>query len=177
MLKGDKLASAGGNCLHQLDGIFNYLKLDSDYLVSEPHIEIYDRVIRKFDADFLFGFPSSIYLLASLYVRTGKEPPKFLASENTYPDQLEFIKSVFSAKNIFYHYGHSEYATLAFKYQENDQLGFVPFYGVAELLDERGNQITEAGKLGEITVTGFSHAQPFIRYRTNDYAVSSDCSY
>lgn len=178
MLKGDKLANANGRCLHKVDGIFNYLKLDSDYLVSEGHIDTYDQAIRKFGANFLFGFPSSIYLLASLYVRTGRKPPVFdtifLASENTYPDQIDFIKNVFSAKDVFYHYGHSEYATLAFKYRENDQLGFVPFYGIAELLDEKGKVITESGKLGEVTVTGFSHAQPFIRYKTNDYAVSSD---
>lgn len=178
MLKGDKLASKNGRCLHRVDGIFNYLKLDSDYLVSESHIDIYDEAIRKFGANFLFGFPSSIYLLACLYIRTGRVAPKFetifLASENTYPDQLAFIKNVFSATDVFYHYGHSEYATLAFKYKDNDNLGFVPFYGIAELLDEAGNIITEPNVMGEITVTGFSHAQPFIRYRTNDYAVSSD---
>ncbi|MEY8215991.1 MAG: hypothetical protein RPR97_16080, partial [Colwellia sp.] len=114
LLKGDKLASEGGHCLHEKDGIFNYLKLDSDYLVSEKHINIYDAAIRKYGAKFLFGFPSSVYLLASLYERTNRKAPQFdvifLASENTYPDQINFIKEVFGAKDVFYHYGHSEYA-------------------------------------------------------------------
>lgn len=177
-LKGDKIAQIGKGKVHQFDAFYNYLRLDSDYLNKIEYLNFYDRQIRKFGARFLFGFPSSIYQLALLYSFTGKPAPRFdaifMASENTYDDQNAFISEVFGAKDLFFHYGHSEYAILAYKYHCNDRLGFVPLYGYAEVTDANGNPLAAAGKTGELVATSFANGFPIIRYKTSDYATTSN---
>lgn len=175
-VKGENIKEQTGK-LSIRDGVFNYLKIDSNYLNELDNLAEYDRAIKKFNPRKAFGYPSAIYQLALMYSRSYLEPPSFdlvmLASENTYPDQIDFIKKVFSCPSVFFHYGHSEYAVLATKYHDNDHLGFNPFYGSAEIIKPDGNPAKE-GELGEIVATSYSRSMPFIRYRTNDFAISSD---
>ncbi|WP_139215164.1 phenylacetate--CoA ligase family protein [Oceanisphaera psychrotolerans] len=174
-VKGENIKGSSGR-LAVRDGIYNYLKLDSNYLNESSNLPDYDRAIKKFKPRKVFGYPSAIYQLALLYSRSCVKPPEFdlimLASENTYPDQIAFIKSIFSCDSVFFHYGHSEYAVLATKYHDNDCLGFNPFYGHAEIIKPDG-QLAEAGESGEIIATSYSKSMPLIRYRTNDFAVVS----
>ncbi len=177
LLKGDNIFDEDGD-VGRYDPGFNYLRLDSNYLNKAEFLARYDERIRKFGAKFLLGYPSSIYQLALLYLANGVEAPKFnfimFASENTYQQQLKIIQQVFRCDKLFYHYGHSEYAAIAFKFNDYDGLGFVPYYGFTELIGDDPSRELKPGDTGEIVVTGFSFAQPFIRYRTNDYAVLSD---
>lgn len=154
----------------------NYLLCDSRF-ISERHAFLsIDRDIKSYGARIMQAYPSSAYLLAKSYVSHGIIAPHFdyvfLGSENTYENQIATIQEVFSAKNILFHYGHSECAAIAIKYANNMNLGFCPFYGLAEFLDDRGAEIN-IGELGEIVATGFNHSTPFIRYRTGDYAIKS----
>lgn len=177
-LKGDKIADVKNLRFERFDSIYNYMRYDSDYLNQLKYFPYYDKTIKEFKAEVLFGFPSSVYQLAKMYCLSGITPPKFrlilLASENTYDDQLTFIRNVFSAESIFYHYGHSEYVVLAFKYRKNSELGFVPQYGYCELINEKGYPISKAGEFGEIVGTSYSYGMPFIRYRTEDFALGSN---
>jgi phenylacetate-CoA ligase len=177
LLKGDNYFDKHGDVGHYDPG-FNYLRLDSNYLNRPEFLARYDDRIRKFQSDFLLGYPSSIYQLALSYLAAGVEAPRFklimFASENTYGQQMQIIRRVFRCDNLFYHYGHSEYAAMAFKYRDYDGLGFVPYYGFTELIGEDPTRELQPGETGEIVATGFSYAQPFIRYRTNDFAVLSD---
>lgn len=174
-IKGENIKGATGS-LTSRDGIYNYLKLDSNYLNDSKNLTEYDRAIKSFSPKKAFGYPSAIYQLALLYSRSSLRPPAFelimLASENTYPDQIEFIKRIFSCQKVFIHYGHSEYAALAVKYHNNDQLGFIPFYGFTEIIDKGAD--AAPGKTGEIVVTSYSRSMPLIRYKTNDFAVASN---
>jgi len=178
LLKGDKVAQPQRGIYWRFDPVYNYLRCDSDYASDPSVLPAYDRAMREFDAAALFGYPSSLYQLALNYRRCGLEAPRFplllLASENTYPEQIEVLREVFRCDQVFYHYGHSEYAGLAWKHRDRDSLGFVPFYGYAELLDEDGTPVTRPGDRGEIVVTGYGDSMPFIRYRTSDYATLSD---
>lgn len=176
LMKGENVFDQFGT-VARFDPFLNYLKLDSAHLSERKRFPEYHAAIEKFGSQRLLGYPSAIYQLALLYQKSNITPPNFehimFASENTYADQTRFITEVFGAKSVFFHYGHSEYAALAYKYTGSDHLGFSPFYGHTEILDE-GGVPAQAGAKGEIVATGYSHAQPFIRYRTNDFAVVSD---
>jgi phenylacetate-CoA ligase len=176
-IKGDKVADHDKRRYWKYDPLYNYLRFDSDYLNQQDLIVHYDKKIRRFGARVLFGFPSSIYQLALMYHRSPLDAPTFdlilLASENTYDDQNEFLKKVFSCKKVFFHYGHSEYAALAWKETGTSRMGFVPTYGYTELLNPDGSNALPGG-VGEITATGYNLSMPFIRYRTNDFAVRSN---
>ncbi len=175
-VKGENIKESTGR-LAIRDGIYNYLKLDSNYLNELANLAEYDRAIKKFNPKKAFGYPSAIYQLALLYSKSYLKPPEFdlimLASENTYPDQLDFIREVFSCQHVFFHYGHSEYAVLATKYHANNHLGFNPFYGAAEIIKTDG-QPAKSDENGEIVATSYSRSMPLIRYRTNDFAIASD---
>jgi len=154
------------------------LTFDSDYLNKLDYLQVYLDDITNFNSDVLFGYPSSIYQLAKSIELSGKQAPKFrlilLASENTYDDQNRFIKNIFGAEDLFYHYGHSEQVLSAYKSHQSDRLSFVPTYGHVELID---NSINILGKddfsVGELVGTNYSMGFPLIRFRTNDFAVNS----
>lgn len=173
-LKGDKLANASKTRFHRFDNVLNYLRFDSGYLSKSEYLKYFDEPIRKFDAKVIFGYPSSLFQFAKCYARARIAPPQFdlilMASENVYDDQLEFIKDVFRAKDIFFHYGQAEKVLLAFKHFNNNYLGFVPQYGYFELLNAEKRSVEQEDEIGEIIGTGYSKCMPFIRYRTYDYA-------
>lgn len=160
----------------RIDYSSNYLLCDSRFITEEQAFYAIDKDIRRFGAGILQAYPSSAYLLAKSYVSHGIIAPHFdyifLGSENTYESHISVIKEVFTAKNVIYHYGHSECASIAIKYAESSRLGFCPFYGLTEFLDDKNSEISE-NNMGEIVATGFNHSTPFIRYRTGDYAVKS----
>ncbi len=153
----------------------NYLLCDSRYLSNKDALLQIDNKIRKFGARIMQAYPSSAYSLARGYCALGIQAPHFdyvfLGSENTYDEQIEFIREVFSSKDVLYHYGHSECAAIAIKYQGRKELGFCPYYGYTELVSVDQSQDTS---LNEIVATGFNRATPFIRYRTGDYAKLSN---
>ena len=177
-LKGAKVARPNRNIFWQYDLVLKYLKMDSDHLNDEESIQYYFKKIKDFNSNYLFGFPSSIYLLAkkkkSLDVEDFPEIKLImLASENTYNWQLDYIKRAFHCNNICYHYGHSEQATLAVRCLNKNILHFLPQYGYTELINKHNDQ-AEAGELGEIVATSYSKCFPLIRYRTKDYGVLSN---
>lgn len=176
VIRGNKIAQLDKLVFHTYDRIANYKIFDSDYLNTD-YLPYYDKEIRRFGADVLFGYPSSIFSLARAYELTGIQPPRFsivvMSSESVYEDQLAFIRKMFSADIVTFNYGHSERVLLGSKYMENNRTGFFPQYGYFELLDPQGNSVPSPCTVGEITGTGFSKSMPLIRYRTDDYALSS----
>lgn len=181
IVKGDKIAHRNSEnklILAKENKILKTLILDSDYLNKLDYIDNYLCEIKNFNADVLFGYPSSIYQLAKLFKASNKRTPSFklvlLASENTYVSQNKFIKKVFDAKDLFYHYGHSEQVLAAYKNQHSDDLAFIPSYGHVELIKDNKNIIgNDDTSIGELVGTNYSIGFPLIRYRTNDYARNS----
>lgn len=172
ILRGHQVADLGRGSFTQKDNTQHYLLCDSRYLSDANAVKsiIYD--IKRFGARVLQAYPSSAYFFAKALIALGIEAPHFdyvfLGSENTYDDQIEIIKQVFSAKDVFYHYGHSECAAIAIKYPNRKEMGFCPVYGVTEFSNAEGSSSHE------IIATGWNLSTPFIRYKTGDYAILSD---
>lgn len=180
ILRGHKVADISKNRFYEYDKYRNYKILDSSFITKSEYLHYYDKEIRDFSARVIQAYPSSLFNLAKTYEAVGMTPPKieliFLGSENTYPGQLDYLKKMFRAKRVMYHYGHSECVVVALKYPDSNHLGFFPQYGRMELINEKGSLIKGKGILGEIIGTSFNKSMPFIRYRTGDYAHYSDCN-
>lgn len=170
IIRGHQVADLNKKKFYQFENIRNTVLFDSDFLSDSRYFEIYDKQIKKFKGQVLSGYPSSIFTLAKNYEVNNIKPPQFdliiLASENTYENQSSYIKKCFNAKEVIYQYGHSEKALLAFKYKNNEKLGFSPTYGYMEMSPSNENY-------GEIVGTSFSKSMPLIRYKTGDIAQES----
>lgn len=171
-LKGRTVGNPEKKIFWQYEAIQNYLEMDSNYLTLE-NIDYYVDAILQFDAEFMIGYASSVYLLAKHMQEKGITAPRFkcvyLASENVYDWQRDFLKSYFDCR-IFSHYGHSEMLLLGMEGEHSHELEFFPQYGLLELLDDEGNVVApEAGQVGELVGTSFhNELMPLIRYRTQD---------
>jgi phenylacetate-CoA ligase len=93
-------------------------------------------------------------------------------SEPVFPHQRELFQAVLGDVPLACFYGLSE--KVLFAAEMPGRVGsyeFNPLYGMAELLDEAGEPVTEPGKEGRLVGTGFlSTGMPFIRYDTGDSA-------
>lgn len=172
------LRGGGKNPQHyEYNQIYNYKLFDSDYVSDEIILKQYDVQIRDFNAKYMQAYPSSVFSLAKNYKIHGIDAPEFdvifLGSENVIQSQLDTIKDVFNPKIILYHYGHSEEVLLGIKNADNDGYGFLPQYGYCEVLNDNGRSV-KASESGELTGTSWSKCMPFIRYRTNDFAIKGN---
>jgi phenylacetate-CoA ligase len=149
----------------------------SSYHLTEKSAELYAKLINKFRVKYLHVYPSAITLFAK-YLDGLKMSFPYLkgilcASEMIYDWQRKSISEVFNC-SVFSHYGLSERAVLGGECEYTSKIHIFPEYGYTELIDEKGNQITEAKIPGEIVATGFTnYATPFIRYRTGDIGILS----
>ena len=180
VIKGDKIARTknGIFSLSKYNPVMKTLTFDSDYLNKIDYIGYYLEDINNLKSEVLFGYPSSIYQLAKTIKASGRKAPKFrlilLASENTYTEQNNFMKEVFGSEDIFFHYGHSEQVLAAYKIFNSNELAFIPLYGHVELINDNKNILgRDDTSVGELVGTNYSMGFPFIRFKTNDYAVNS----
>jgi phenylacetate-CoA ligase len=150
------------------------LLLSSYYLIEDS----YDRYVRKllqYKPSHLRAYPSVATILSDLVLTkgdVGKIPLKtiFLGSENVYDWQKRKLQSAFPEARIFAWYGHAEQVILTAMCEYSDQYHVWPFYGLTELCDEEGVEVS-VGEAGELVGTSFwNFVTPFIRYRTQDLA-------
>lgn len=171
-LKGRTVGNPEKKIFWQYEAIQNYLEMDSNYLTLE-NIPYYVEAILKFTPEFMIGYASSVYLLAKYMNESGITPPKlrcvYLASENVYEWQREYLKNYFKCQ-IFSHYGHSEMLLLGMECEHSHNLHFFPQYGFLEVLAENGTAIApQRGAVGELVGTSFhNELMPLIRYKTQD---------
>ena len=159
--------------------IKHQLILSSDHLAPR-YMPEYLAALRRWRPVYIQAFPSALYPLA-LWLKDHPEPEitarfrgVLLYSENVFDFQMRLFREVFDCP-VLTHYGHSERVLMAASAVDDDRYFFYPQYGYLELLDERGQNVTVPGVVGEITGTGFDNrVMPFIRYRTGDLAVLSD---
>jgi phenylacetate-CoA ligase len=152
---------------------FNELRCSSYFLTPES-MEKYRQKAWEYGPQWIRCYPSSGYILARYLKDRGLAFPPvrgiLCASENLYDFQKELMSEVFGGR-IFSHYGHYEQAVLAGFCEKADTYHVLPQYGLAELVDENGQQVTKNGAIGEIVGTSFiMRATPFVRYRTSDFA-------
>lgn len=145
----------------------------SAYHISEDSCRQYVTEMERRGIEFLHGHPSSIAVLANLMVRHRIQYPLKAvlgASEAVYAFERELVEQAFECR-LFSWYGQSEKVVLAGECEQSNRYHCFPQYGITEIVDEEGQQITVPGRVGEIVGTGFiNDAMPFIRYRTGDMA-------
>jgi phenylacetate-CoA ligase len=115
----------------------------------------------------LVGYPSSLFIFALLLEDSGLEPPKVkaihAASEKMLPEWSRKIKEVFGIE-VKCHYGMME--KVSFMHQKMHS---------EDYYDNLEYGLTEIDHDGSIIGTGFlNYAMPFIRYKTNDFAIKID---
>ncbi len=140
-------------------------------------------IMDKFKPAFIRAYPSIAYLLAKYVNQNGlsgkvrKLETVFCASEILFDYQKEEIKKAFSCR-VVDHYGHSEMAVLMQKCEVNEFYHIIPEYGITEIVDGDGREVTEEDSIGEIVGTGFNnYAFPLLRYRTRDLATTAHTSH
>ena len=148
-----------GNRYSIINPMYNEIRMNI-YKMNRDTIINYVRAIKKYNVDFLYGYPSAIYTFCKLaqeegILLSGYFKGVFLISENLLPYQKEKIEEVLRCPIAIF-YGHTERAVFAGKFEE----GYLPncLYGV-----------TEISNCGEPIVTGFINKKtPLIRYVVDD---------
>ena len=157
------------------DRFWDTLQLTT-YFLTLRTLPDFVQMIDRHHVDVLHAYPSAYLLFCDLLAESGlkfRRAPRLamLASENLYDWQLARFAEVLPDTRVFSFYGHAERVVLAPWCEHSRRLHVWPFYGMAELLDERGMSVGE-GAAGEIVGTSLHiRPTPFIRYRTLDMAV------
>jgi phenylacetate-CoA ligase len=162
------------------DGLWEYDPLTREcrlsvYHLTEENLFKYVEVMKKFSPDFIHGYPSAVAIFAQFIIENKIKnlPPikgVLCGSEAILDHQKKLIEKAFKTR-LFTWYGQSEKAILAGECETNSCYHIFPEYGITELVDENGNQITEPNQMGELVGTGFiNYAMPLIRYKTGDLA-------
>jgi phenylacetate-CoA ligase len=145
---------------------------DSDWAL------LYEEILR-FKPLFINGYPSIISMFSRFILEKNKPTPSsiksiFYSSENMYLWQENIIKDAFKIRPIGL-YGANERVVLASGCEYSSEYHIYPEFGFVELLDEKGEVITEPDVRGEIVATSFiNYAMPLIRYKTGDIATYSN---
>ena len=152
----------------------NWLVMSS-YHLSEANLSHYIRELKKFKPEMLYGYPSSIFLLALTNEKMGGlvRPCTVVTSSETLLDyQRRTIEDSFKCKTFSY-YGNSERAG-CMSQCENGLFHVRAEHSYIEILDEH-NQPAKLGGTGRLVVTAFgNYATPLVRYDIGDFAKLSE---
>jgi phenylacetate-CoA ligase len=153
------------------DALFNH-RLLSAFNMSRPRMDGYLDAVEQYRPACLFGYPSSLALLAEHARRRGRSLDTgglraiFVTGEVCYPHQREVIGSVFRAP-VADGYGSRDAGFIAHECPEG-RMHLTGENVIVEIMDVKGVPLP-AGEAGEIVVTHLdAYAMPFIRYRTGD---------
>jgi phenylacetate-CoA ligase len=146
--------------------------------MSPANLDRFVETIRTVRPSMLFGYPSSLALIAKHASDRGVElsdvgiKVAFVTSERLYPDQRHTISTVFGCP-VANGYGARDAGFIAHECPAGN-LHLSAEDIVVETVREDGTA-TSSGEAGEIVVTHMATAEfPFVRYRTGDVGVLSD---
>lgn len=153
-------------------------KLLSAFEMSENKIADFIQEIISFKPKMLFGYPSSISLIAqyaqkhSISLNRLGIKVVFVTSERLYDEQREIISSVFGCP-VANGYGGRDAGFIAHQCPEGG-MHITAEDIIVEIVDGAGNVVPH-GQSGEVVVTHLATRDfPFIRYRTGDVATLSN---
>lgn len=149
-----------GDRLYEINPLYNEIRMNP-FALSEKNVKKYVKLIDKYGASFIYGYPSSVYNFCRLALKKGidiknKFKAALLISENLYSFQEKIIHQALNCEIAIF-YGHSERAVFGEKYS----YGYIfnQLYGVTELSSSK-----------EPVVTGFiNNKTPLIRYIADDH--------
>lgn len=163
--------------LRQLRDALLRTELLPAFEMNEDKLDGFVAAIRRRRPKMLFGYPSSLSLIARHAEQRGQTMSDlgirvaFVTSERLYDEQRELIARVFGCP-VANGYGGRDAGFIAHECPAGS-LHVTAEDLIVELLDPQGQPVA-AGQPGEIVVTHFGTADfPFIRYRTGDVAVAS----
>lgn len=148
----------------------------SSYHLAPDYLGFYVDQLRVFAADYIEGYPSSIYTIAR-YILDNKLPPVpfkvcFTTAEMLYDYQRQAIKAAFCC-DTYNQYGCGELTVFAAQCPQN-RMHLSPEMGIVEVLDDN-DQPLPPGKTGHLICTSLiNKVQPFIRYRLGDIGSLSE---
>lgn len=153
------------------DRLFNQLLLNA-FAMSPERMDDYLNAMRAFQPSCIYGYASSLALLAAHGRERGIKPElrslKVVCTtgEPLYDHQRELIGSYFGVP-VASEFGSRDAGFLCHQSPDGEMLQFSEGV-IIEALDSAGQPVA-AGEMGEAVITGLnSEAQPFIRYRTGD---------
>lgn len=148
--------------------------------MSEAKLDEFVATIRSFRPTMLFGYPSSISLIARHAEKRGQImndlgiKVAFVTSERLYDHQRDDIARVFDCP-VANGYGGRDAGFIAHQCPQGG-MHITAEDIIVEIVDSEGNPVPH-GTAGEIVITHLATSEfPFIRYRTGDVAVLSDKS-
>lgn len=150
------------------------------FQMSEAKLDEFVATIRSFRPTMLFGYPSSISLIARHAEKRGQImndlgiKVAFVTSERLYDHQRDDISRVFGCP-VANGYGGRDAGFIAHQCPHGG-MHITAEDIIVEIVDPDGNPVPH-GTAGEIVITHLATSEfPFIRYRTGDVAVLSDKS-
>ena len=175
---GDRRASFTGNKIvpaNQFQGPYgrhdraNNRLLLSSYHLGDETVDAYLDEIEEFEPEFIDGYPSSIRYCAQRAIETDRDikiPACFPTAEMLREEDRAIIEEGLSTK-VYNQYGSTEGAAIVTECS-GGQMHVNPEIGIIEVLDEKGESVSE-GEVGEIVLTALNNrAMPLIRYRIGD---------
>lgn len=146
--------------------------------MSKANLDYFVDTIRRRRPAMLFGYPSSLSLIAAHARNQGIAMDKlgikvaFVTSERLYDEQRKAISEVFGCP-VANGYGARDAGFLAHECPDGG-MHLQAEDIIVEIVDSEG-QVLPPGQAGEIVVTHTATRHfPFVRYRTGDIAVLSD---
>lgn len=153
-------------------------ELLSAFEMSQANLQKFVERIRQFRPAMLFGYPSSLALIAQFAGEQGIALDglgirvAFVTSERLYEHQREAIEKAFGCP-VANGYGGRDAGFIAHACPEGS-LHITAEDMVLEIVDAAG-KVVPVGESGEIVVTHlFTSEFPFVRYRTGDVGTLSD---
>ena len=148
--------------------------------MSEAKLDGFVETIRRTRPAMLFGYPSSISLIARHAEKRNQRMSElgirvaFVTAERLYDHQREDIARVFGCP-VANGYGGRDAGFIAHQCPQGS-MHLTAEDIIVELVDQEGN-VVPSGTAGEVVVTHLATSEfPFIRYRTGDVAVMSEGS-
>lgn len=146
--------------------------------MSPANLERFVTQIRAFRPTMLFGYPSSLALIARHAERSGRRLDDlgirvaFVTSERLYDDQKATIERLYGCPTAN-GYGGRDAGFIAHQCPHGG-LHLSAEHIIVEVVDAKG-RVLPAGEAGEVVVTHTATGEfPFLRYRTGDVAVLDD---
>ncbi len=153
------------------DRLFNQMVLNA-FEMSLQQMDDYLEAIQHYQPSCIYGYASSIALLAAHALERGRQPRlrrlKVVCTtgEPLYPHQRKIIQDAFGAP-VANEFGSRDIGFTAHE-APGGQMLLMSESILLEVLDPQGNPVPP-GETGEAVMTGLcSNAQPFVRYRTGD---------
>lgn len=152
------------------------LPLSAVSMTQDKYVEYID-ILKKYKPKYIYGYPSSIFLLADYCkehrVTDIKFNAVFTTAEVLLPNYRDVIEKQFNCK-VFDQYGSYDGGGQALECNIHKGLHVTAEKCILEIVDEAGNLVSP-GQSGRIIVTDLhNYAMPFIRYEVGDIGAIDD---